>query len=1093
MRRARAGVLLGLAWLCLPLAAEADSGLARCDSLYQAKQFTAAAECARARVDSLDAQGRGDSRQAAEALGLLLRARVTAGGRLDPASASLAERLVELTRRLYGPRSVELARAESRSGDVAERQGRFAAARAAYENSVAIRTAAGLPDDAEMAMSLLGVANVRARLNDFAGLDTLYARALAIAGKSEGPQGALAATVLGNQAIYKKLTGDLPAARALYERSLAIKIALLGEEHAEVARLHYNLGNLLVESGDVDEARENYLKSLAIREKIDGPGSPDVGRSLTALAILEKRAANLLVARDYAERALEIQQKTLPPDHPQGAAALTALAAIQSDLGDLESARKLLEQALAIYTRAYGPDHHMAGGVIAELGWLDQLSGDPVAALASFRRARRIYEAAAPENDRVPAMLNTEAALLAATGRAREGLALAERSVAMRRRSLDPASPALGWSLETLGAGLWETGQFVRADSALSASLAILEQGWGEDHPLYVTAQFDLARVRRARGRGAEALALALDVARGRREALRLTVAGLPERLALSYADRWPRGLDLAITLAGETRPAPAGLARIWSELIRSRALVLDEMAERGRVETASCATAADSLRRVLTEATRELAGLLVQGWQGGEEALASDLRRRSAALRARRELIEQKLTAFDAARPAAALGDTITLAGIAGALPAGMALVGYVRYERALSPDPGDTMAHPDGFARPAYAAFVLPAGRREPTFVDLGSAAEIEQLVRTWRDEAGLGRSVPGRSPAAAEAACRQAGAALRQRIWDPVSRHLAGARSVGLVPDGELTLVSFAALPTAGTRYLIDEDRPLVYLGTERDLAESMRPRAAQGELLAMGAPDFTTTRAPLAFSPLPAAADEIEAIASLWRRARPTAPREALVTLTGAAASEAAFKSLAPRYRALHVATHGFFLAGDRPVPDAGLRGVGGLQVQAAAKGSARTGQQGAPGLEANPMLRSGLVLAGGRGSGPSAIGADDGILTAAEIAVLDLRAVHWVVLSACESGVGATSASEGVFGLRRAFRIAGARDLVISLWPLSDQLMRDWMLQLYDAHLSHGVDLIAASWQASRAVLAQRRAAGLDTHPQVWAGFVACGD
>jgi CHAT domain-containing protein len=297
---------------------------------------------------------------------------------------------------------------------------------------------------------------------------------------------------------------------------------------------------------------------------------------------------------------------------------------------------------------------------------------------------------------------------------------------------------------------------------------------------------------------------------------------------------------------------------------------------------------------------------------------------------------------------------------------------------------------------------------------------------------------------------------------------------------------------------------------------------------GELLALGAPDFaadcrtlTVTGRPapdevlavpaepvpegsangdhdardrLAFSPLPAAAQEVAAIVALWHEVRsaPTAtvaasaePDDRTLRLVGRAANEAAFKHFAPEYRALHVATHGFFC--DRQVDELvpGRRGVGGL-VPAAGSSSLLAGGE-------NPMLLTGLALAGANAGAATEPGSEDGLLTAAEIAALDLSGVDWVVLSACESGVGVTQAGEGVLGLRRAFRIAGARTLVISLWPLGDDDMRDWMLRLYEEHLTAGLDLPRATWSASRTILAERRAAGLDTHPHTWAGFIACGD
>jgi CHAT domain-containing protein len=146
-----------------------------------------------------------------------------------------------------------------------------------------------------------------------------------------------------------------------------------------------------------------------------------------------------------------------------------------------------------------------------------------------------------------------------------------------------------------------------------------------------------------------------------------------------------------------------------------------------------------------------------------------------------------------------------------------------------------------------------------------------------------------------------------------------------------------------------------------------------------------------------------------------------------------------------------------------------------------------------GLLENPLLRAGLALAGADRRDEAAPGQDDGILTAEEIASLDLSAAEWVVLSACDTGVGAVRAGEGVFGLRRAFQVAGARTLIMSLWSVDDAATREWMTALYEARLKHGRSTAASVREASLSVLNRRREAGESTHPFFWGAFVATGD
>src|SRR5262249_27801284 len=136
------------------------------------------------------------------------------------------------------------------------------------------------------------------------------------------------------------------------------------------------------------------------------------------------------------------------------------------------------------------------------------------------------------------------------------------------------------------------------------------------------------------------------------------------------------------------------------------------------------------------------------------------------------------------------------------------------------------------------------------------------------------------------------------------------------------------------------------------------------------------------------------------------------------------------------RILHLATHGFFLEDQHRELRQALRRFGG------SLGSFKSELEAGLGLlPENPLLRSGLVLAGvntwhkTRTLHPEA---EDGLLTAEDVTGLDLLATELVVLSACETGLGEVRTREGVFGLQRAFILAGARTLVMSLWKVPDQ-------------------------------------------------------
>jgi CHAT domain-containing protein len=291
----------------------------------------------------------------------------------------------------------------------------------------------------------------------------------------------------------------------------------------------------------------------------------------------------------------------------------------------------------------------------------------------------------------------------------------------------------------------------------------------------------------------------------------------------------------------------------------------------------------------------------------------------------------------------------------------------------------------------------------------------------------------------------------------------------------------------------------------LSAERDLvAAPLASRHASGSnlrFLALADPDFDATgTAPAAgapsqvvfrgarsecasfetlrFGPLPVSAQEVEAIRSLWPDSRATA------VYTKGEANEANFKVNAPAAETIHLATHGFFLGAGSAIEDTGptQRGVGGLRPSAAAPICA----------DPNPLLLSGLALAGANARAGAKDDAEDGVLTAEEIAALDLSQTRWAVLSACDTGLGDVRAGEGVMGLRRAFQAAGARTLIMSLWAVEDEAARAWMTSLYTARLRDDRSTAEAVRFATRGALERSRRAG-NAHPFFWAAFVAAGD
>ena len=380
--------------------------------------------------------------------------------------------------------------------------------------------------------------------------------------------------------------------------------------------------------------------------------------------------------------------------------------------------------------------------------------------------------------------------------------------------------------------------------------------------------------------------------------------------------------------------------------------------------------------------------------------------------------------------------------------LPAGAALVSYVRCE-----------AEPAPLARPAcYVAFAARAGGDVEARM-LGGAAALDMLVARWRG-ALLARG-PG-----AEARARADGERLRRAVWDPVRSPDAASR-VFVVFDGALLGVTPYAWPARAGGWLVERGAVVEPLTAERELSRRSPRAAGSGLLLAIGGVRHAVRPGAIAPAPLPESAREVDSLAALWRALPAVSAVRRAEILRGEGATCAALRARAPAAQVLHVATHGVFADDARAI--------------------AREPQPGRVSLRA-VLARSGLLLA----AAPGESGDAAGFLSASDAASLDLRGAHWVVLSGCETAAGRVLAREGAVGLERAFKLAGARVVIASLWPVEDRAAREWMTALYRARWSDGLSTGAAARAACREVLARRRRLGLSDAPATWAGFVTSG-
>jgi CHAT domain-containing protein/tetratricopeptide (TPR) repeat protein len=1008
-------------------------------------------------------------------------------GRADESVRMLEQSLVEYIQTTGDGLAARAGRLDALGMSLIE-LGRYDAAKRALSEALNIRSKppADAPRGTARTLELLSLAAIRA--GEYRSARAPLERALALRhAHIDHPDAAGTFAVLGD---LLWLEGEPVKARDAYQQCVSIVEKWLRKDHPEVGRCTRRLANALARLGDVTSAANLLERAAQIAERSLGRDHPLFAGYLNDLAEVRRTLMDYSTARRLYEQALVLREQRLGSDHQDLATIILNLALVSSELGDLAEARRQFNRAISIWSKRLGPQHPFVGLAMASLARTVLHHGLVDEALSLQRRVLTIREstlgAVHPE---LAEALGDLARTLLAAGRRSEASLVSQRADRIWQRLASPRSPAFATALTLRAEILAAAGDLQGAQQRYSHALEITEHVLGRDHPQSADLRITLGALA-SHAQPAFAFEQALVAEQATRNFLRSTVRYLPEREALAYASKRPSGLNLILSLvAGPLRSNTESLTQAADAVIKSRGLVLEEVASRLLLLRTDKGDEFAPVWASWLSARQRLANLAVRGegerTVSGYRELLDETRRE--AEKAERALAEKSVTFRRAMKPETGLAD------VRRALPPESALVSFVRFTPAVHAPARDVGA--------SYIAIIISASSAQPAVVPLGSASIIEADIAEWRRRVAAPPSEP-RSLLVEEQLLRMAGHRIRKTVWDPIQVHLKGVKRVFVVPDGALHVMNLSSLPLDAVNYLIDGPVLIHYLTAERDIVHLQQPATVARGLLAVGAPLFSTAEAAtsskatftsrtedtrsscgsyqsLRFTPLPATLQEVRDVVRLWNLGGKL-PEPAHL-LTGKHATEHAFKTRAPGFRILHVATHGFFLGSGCSVTNAQTRAVSG--VTTASEGWNTQ----------SPLLQGGLAFADVNDRVQSSGDQEDGVLTAEEVAGLDLDGVEWAVLSACDTGLGAITTGEGVLGLRRAFRIAGARTVIMSLWSVEDRATREWMRSLYEARFRDQEDTSEAMRAASRNVLRNRRSNQMSTHPFFWAAFVAAGD
>jgi CHAT domain-containing protein/tetratricopeptide (TPR) repeat protein len=995
----------------------------------------------------------------------------------------LYKRALAIAEKTLGPEHPGTARSLNNLASHYEDTGAYARAESLYKRALAIREKVLGPEHSATARSLNNLALLYEAMGAYARAEPLFKRALAIHEKALGPEHPDTATSLNNLAGLYGSTGAYAQAEPFYKRALAIDEKVLGPEHPDTATSLNNLAFLYDATGAYAQAEPLYKRALAIREKALGPEHPATATSLNNLADLYRGTGAYAQAEPLYKRALAIDEKVLGPEHPATATSLNNLAVLYDAMGAYAQAEPLYRRALAIDEKVLGPEHPATATSLNNLAALYWAKDAYAQAEPLFKRALAIDEKVlGQEHPATATSLNNLANLYRAQGAYAQAEPLFKRALAIQRNVLGPAHPDAATSLNNLAALYQTTGSYAQAKPLVKRALAIREKVLGPEHPDTATSLSNLAILFWAQNHWSESAAsmqrsLRIEETNARRA---LLLGDEPRKRA--YAATLTRSSWAAVSFSLASRGKVAGAEHLGLEMVLQRkGQVQDLMTD---VFAAARTSLVASDREVFDQWREANAQLATLSFRGPGQMPLDKYRELLEALSTKAASLEAQLSERSAEFRSKV--EAVTVERVQQVLPTDSALVEWLRYE-PLNPS---ARGEEPNYGNPRYVAYVLKR-EGQPVAIDLGEAQPIEKaLAELLQALAGPGgRGTKRAAPMAEIARVGQLARALDAKVMQPLRPHWGDAKQLLISPDGALNLLPFGVLRDEQGRYLVQqEELAVTYLTSGRDLLRPGRNAPSRQAALVLADPDF----GPLDKATLAAAAEtpsaarrSSDAGALQFKRLLGTAAEARALkdelkledeqVLTQGRATEAVLKQ-ARGPRILHLATHGFFLP-DQPVDPKALSPA----LASDARPSAPKGE--------NPLLRSGLAFAGANQlrSGKD----DDGLLTAQEVAGLDLQGTELAVLSACETGVGKVENGEGVYGLRRAFVLAGVRTQVASLWQVDDEATKDLMLDYY-RRLNAGAGRSQALRDAQRAMLADAKHS-YRAHPYYWAAFVVIGD
>jgi CHAT domain-containing protein/Tfp pilus assembly protein PilF len=918
----------------------------------------------------------------------------------------------------------------------------------------------------DVAGSLKNLGGLFFYMQDFQKSELYYQKALEITQKVKGPEHPQVAECLYNLAYVLQYKGDYSRSESLYMKCINLRKKILGPQHPDLIIIYRTLGDLYDNKGEYAKAENNYLQALDIAKNAWGPEHPRLIGLLHRLGYLYSNFGDKAKAERIYLQAIETGKKTGTYESFSIRNTLSSLGNLYLDRNEYSKAEPLLIQALEFDKKNLGAEHPDIADPLCDLGDLYWYKGD-------FDKAEKCYihaveiatKTLGPEPPWFITILSRLGEFYTEKGEFEKAEALLLQALSGGQKNLGPEHPDLIQTMITLGELYSRSGNFTKAEPYYLKALEIGKKMLGPEHPEISFSLLELGIFYYSHGKIREAAKIGKDAASINQKLIERYFPVMSEQGREAYLKQLPFDIFQSF-LATEGKDFPELRCELFNLQLYLKGIILNSSARwKQRIKTSGdlkLIRRFDEWENLQNEISRLFSSVNLSDRAGigrlfeKAEKLEKELSRRS-----------ENFSSIDDRK-------TKTWQEVQEALQSREASIEIVRFKKIGKENlqnknsktglPNYGLKLSDTIQ---YAALILTKNSRQPELVILPNGNDLEgKWYKYYRNSVQL----------------QEKDAESYRQFWEPLNNKLKGIKKIWFSADGVYHKLNLGILqnPASGI-YLMDEYE-IALLGSSKDLLKKYRDESENRLACLLGNPEFHPGQEAVAgksrsgpelsyfFKPdpgleiaaLPGTQTEVDSVASIlngkgWE----------VMEYSGADASEEKVKDIY-KPRVMLLSTHGFF----RPDTTS----------------------------SSNPLLQSGLLLSGaaktlreGRGDK-----GEDGILTAYEAMNLNLDNTELVVLSACETGLGEIKNGEGVYGLQRAFHVAGARNLIMSLWKVDDEVTKDLMVSFFrnwsEIEARSGLPSARSNSDNLRRAFykAQMEIREKFPEPHYWGGFVLLG-